>query len=378
MAGFRFEVIEDPAALRARIPAWDELAAAALEPNPFYESWMLLPALEAFGGGARLRFVFVHAERAGRPPQLCGFFPLERVARFKGFPFRHVRLWSYPHRFLGTPLLRPAHASACLEALLEWLAESGDASMIEWGRIGGDGAFHAALQHVLHASGRRSFVGQAFTRALLAPRADGDEYLRLSLQGTSRKEFRRLERRLAESGGLRYETLQPGAPAAGWAEQFLALEARGWKGRRGSALDCSDANRRFFLAVAAEAARRRRLMMLSLAAGGRTIAMKCNFLAHDGAFAFKIAYDEGYARYSPGTLLELENVREFHRRPALRWMDSCAEADHFMANRLWLDRREIRTVLTATGRAAGDLVVSSLPLLRRVAASWRAATLQPT
>jgi hypothetical protein len=59
-------------------------------------------------------------------------------------------------------------------------------------------------------------------------------------------------------------------------------------------------------------------------------------------------------------------------------MDSCAEADHFMANRLWLDRREIATVLTATGRAAGELVVSSLPLLRRVAAGWRAATLQPT
>jgi hypothetical protein len=378
MAGFRFTVVEDPAALRSHIPAWDELAAAALEPNPFYESWMLLPALEAFGGGVPLSFVFAYAERPDRAPALCGFFPLERLARFKGLPFRHVRLWSYPHRFLGTPLLRPGHAGACLEAFLEWLAESGDASMMEWGRVGGDGAFHAALQCALRASGRRSFVGRAFARAVLRPREDGEAYLRRSLPGASRKEFRRLERRLAEGGGLRYETLRPGAAAGAWAEEFLALEARGWKGRRGSALGCSERNRRFFVAVTAEAARRRRLMMLALAAGGRTIAMKCNFVAHDGAFAFKIAYDEEYARYSPGTLLELENIRELHRRPGLRWMDSCAEADHFMANRLWLDRREIATVLTATGRAAGELVVSSLPLLRRVAAGWRAATLQPT
>lgn len=378
MAGFRFTVVEDPAVLRDHVGAWDELAASALEPNPFYESWMVLPAIQAFGGGMQLRFVFAYAEPAGRAPRLCGFFPLERMARFKGLPFRHVRLWRYPHRFLGTPLLRQGHAGACLEAFLAWLAESGDASMMEWGRIGGDGAFHAALQDALRATGRRSFVGQDFSRALLRPRENAEAYLRLSLPGASRKEFRRLERRLSESGELSYETLQPGAAAGAWIEEFLALEARGWKGRRGSALGCSEPNRGFFVAVAAEAARRRRLMMLALAAGGRTIAMKCNFLANDGAFAFKIAYDEGYARYSPGALLELENIREFHRRPELRWMDSCAEADHFMANRLWLDRRGIASVLTATGRSAGDLVVSSLPLLRRVAGGLRAATPQPT
>ena len=290
MAGFRFTVVEDPAALRSHIPAWEELAAAALEPNPFYESWMLLPALEAFGGGVPLSFVFAYAERPGRTPALCGFFPLERLGRFKGLPFRHVRLWNYPHRFLGTPLLRPGHAAACLEAFLEWLAECGEASMMEWGRVGGDGAFRAALQCALRASGRRSFVGRAFARAMLRPREDGEAYLRRSLPGASRKEFRRLERRLAEGGGLRYEALRPGAPASAWTEEFLALEARGWKGRRGSALGCSERNRRFFVAVTAEAARRRRLMMLALAAGGRTLAMKCNFLAHDGAFAFKIAY----------------------------------------------------------------------------------------
>lgn len=113
--------------------------------------------------------------------------------------------------------------------------------------------------------------------------------------------------------------------------------------------------------------------MLSLAAGERIVAMKCNFLAQDGAFAFKIAYDEDYARFSPGTLLELENIRELHRRPGLSWMDSCAESDHFMANRLWLERRVIVSLLTTTGNAGGELLVSSMPLLRRVTAGLRAA-----
>jgi hypothetical protein len=45
------EVRSDPASLRAIVPEWEALAADAAEPNPFYEHWMLLPALEAYGSG---------------------------------------------------------------------------------------------------------------------------------------------------------------------------------------------------------------------------------------------------------------------------------------------------------------------------------------
>ncbi len=377
MTSYRFSVIDQPAGLGEHVAAWDELAACAIEPNPFYESWMLLPGIEAYGGDSPLRFVLAYAPGAGGAPLLCGFFPLERLASYRSVPLRHLRLWQHRHCYLGTPLLRRGHARGCLEAFLAWLAGSRHASMMHWGRIANDGPFYGALQEVLADTGRRRFVSQSFSRAVLRPRADGESYLVEALPGSSRKEFRRLERRLSEAGELRYEAFGGGA-AEHWIEGFLSLEARGWKGRRGSALDCSEPGRRFFRAITAEAARRRRLMMLALAVGGRTVAMKCNFLAHDGAFAFKIAYDEEYARFSPGTLLELQNIREFHRRPELRWMDSCAESDHFMANRLWLDRRGIASVLTTTGRATGELLVSSLPLLRRLAATMRPAAPQPT
>jgi CelD/BcsL family acetyltransferase involved in cellulose biosynthesis len=377
MTAYRFAVIDHPSGLGEHVAAWDELAASAIEPNPFYESWMLLPGIDAYGRDLPLRFVLAYAHGPGGAPLLCGFFPLERLASYKGLPLRHLRLWRHRHCYLGTPLLRRGHAHGCLEAFLAWLASSRNTSMMQWGRIASDGPFYGALQEVLGETGRRRFVSQTFARAVLRPRADGESYLHESLPGSSRKEFRRLERRLSEAGELRYETFGCGR-AERWIEEFLCLEARGWKGRRGSALDCSGPGRRFFSAIAAEAARRNRLMMLALRVGGRTVAMKCNFLAHEGAFAFKIAYDEAYARFSPGTLLELENIREFHRRPELRWMDSCAESEHFMANRLWLDRRGIASILTTTGRATGELFVSSLPLLRRVAATMRAAAPQPT
>ena len=105
-------------------------------------------------------------------------------------------------------------------------------------------------------------------------------------------------------------------------------------------------------------------MMLSLELDGQRVAQKCNFLAGDGSFAFKIAYDEDYAHYSPGLLLEVENIRHIHASPEVKWMDSCAVPAHFMINRLWLDRRTIQTVLIPTGKRPGELIVSLMPLIR--------------
>lgn len=105
-------------------------------------------------------------------------------------------------------------------------------------------------------------------------------------------------------------------------------------------------------------------MMLASRVDGKPIAMKCNFLAGTGSFAFKIAFDESYYHFSPGILLEVENIRRFHAVPDIEWMDSCAVPSQVMINRLWPDRRIIQTVLYSTGKWPGDLAVSAMPMLR--------------
>jgi CelD/BcsL family acetyltransferase involved in cellulose biosynthesis len=370
---FHFVVLENSAELRAHVSAWEDLAANAVEPNVFYEPWLLMPALDAYARGERLRIVLVYADDARGPALLCGLFPLQPAGPFRGLPLRYLRLWRHRHCYLATPLVRRGHAHACLGALLDWLAEDArGAGVMEWGLVGAGGPFHQALEQVLEQTSRRSFVSQQSERAYLRPRADAESFLEKALPGKRRKEYRRLERRLADLGALEYATLDRAVETPAWIAQFLELEASGWKGQRGSALGSSQANRDFFERAASAAAERGRLMMLALRLSGRPIAMKCNFLAGDGAFTFKIAYDEAYAQYSPGLLLELENIRCLHRTPALGWMDSCAEAGHFMANRLWLDRRALMTLVTASRRTAGEVVVSSLPVLRWIARSLRA------
>jgi len=362
-------VLREPAHLARYIPEWEDLAAHALEPNVYYEHWMLLPALQAFAADADLWFVLTF-ERARRgapaPLRLTGLFPLQRRRHYRRVPVPALTLWRHPHCHLCTPLVRAGRARQSLDALLGWLAAEAPATLVEWTWIAGEGPFQQALALALAEADRPVFEAERHARGVLRPRASAQEYLAEALPGSSRRELQRLERRLAERGSLRYEDCPgPSDATAAWLEAFLALEAAGWKGRRGTALGSSGESRAFFLGAAAQAARRDRLMLLGLYAAGRPVALKCNLLAPGGgSFAFKIAYDEEFRRYSPGTLLELENIRRFHEKPALGWMDSCAEPADLTLHRLWLDQCSVVTQVSATGRALGGPTVSAL--LRRL------------
>src|SRR5262249_61957209 len=77
------------------IPAWQDLAHAAIEPNVFYEHWMLLPALGAFGAGKDIRVVLILIDDpAGAVPKLGGLFPLARVRNFRNLGVSVLGLWA--------------------------------------------------------------------------------------------------------------------------------------------------------------------------------------------------------------------------------------------------------------------------------------------
>ena len=347
--------------------ALDDLAADTLERNVFYESILAEPAVRGFGAGRRLEFVFVYRSDPGaprRPPQLVGFFPFERLARYRGFPVSVLASFKHLHCFLCTPLVRREGASRTFAALFDWLIGESGAALVELRSIAADGPVHQLLVQELHGRRRPFWLGDWSTRALFQPGDDAEGYLRGAISGLALKEVRRKEKRLRDQGRLVWRELEPGEDARPWLSDFLRLEASGWKGRGKSALACSEAEREFFVSAAAAAHERGRLMLLGLFLDDRPLALKCNFLSGDGGFAFKIAFDEAYRAYSPGFLLEVENVRRLHQRPAVRWMDSCADAQHAMINRLWPGRRTMATVLFATGRAPGELLVSLMPLLR--------------
>jgi CelD/BcsL family acetyltransferase involved in cellulose biosynthesis len=112
-----------------------------------------------------------------------------------------------------------------------------------------------------------------------------------------------------------------------------------------------------------------RLQLLELRGGGETLAMKCNLLAGDTIFCFKIAYEEKWASLSPGIQLELDMLKLFHEESEARFIDSCADANNSMINRLWPDRRSLVTQVLpghgASGRAARPALIAARSLRER-------------
>jgi CelD/BcsL family acetyltransferase involved in cellulose biosynthesis len=351
--------------LPSHAAAWQALADAALEPNCFYEPWMLLPAIERVAAAGGLVFALVYRGAKPGDAELCGFFPLERRSMLRGWPARVLRLWKHVLCFLCTPLLHRQHAAAALQAFLEWARrDPAGATLVEFECVSGDGPFAQVLVDVVNERGCSPFPVAAFNRALLVPAGDSEAYVRCSgLSSSHRRELQRLKRRLGEVGKLETRVLQAGEDVTPWIDQFLQLEASGWKGTQQTALSQSGAQQDYFTAMARTAHAGRRLMMLGLFLDDRPIAMKCNLMAGNGAFAFKIAYDEAYEKYSPGVQLELINLAQAHVGQ-LKWMDSCAAAEHFMINRLWKERRTIQHVVLSTGGWRGNLLVGLLPLAR--------------
>lgn len=346
----------------------ETLAASAIEPNIFYEPWFLMPAVAAFASDQRLEFVFIYADDPGYmtgPKILCGFFPLERRDRYHGLPVSVVSLWKHIHCYLCTPLIKRGYGTECLETFFEWLnTDAGSSSLMEFSLIRADGPFRQLLVETFNDRATLTYTPESHTRALFCPATDAEQYLENALPLKQRKGLKRREAQLGMNGKLEYVSLERDGDVQSWIAGFLDLEAGGWKGREGSALACDEGNRTFFNAITTAAFQRDRLVMLALYLNERPIAYRCSLLAEPGAFSFKIAYDEGYARYSPGVLLHVENIRYLHSRPEIRWMDSCTSPDNSMLNQLWPDRRALTTLVVGTGRSLGDLVVATMPLLR--------------
>jgi len=358
--------IRDFDELEEYLQQWQELALDAIEPNPFYESWMLIPALRSLASGKDLRVVLV-LDRSENPPRLCGVFPIERVARYKKLPVAAFRLWQHIYCALCTPLIRTGRASETLDAFSRWLASERNNALIEFNHVSGDGSFSELLNdHFRERGSNEGLSDESHTRAMFRPREDADSYINAALRRDHRKDLRRKTRRLQEQGRVEFNSLEMDGDIERWVGEFLALEASGWKSQDGGAFACNDANTEYFQSVAKSAFERGRLMMLALRLDGRPLAMKCNILAAPGSFAFKIAFDEDFSYYSPGMLLELENIRVLHSDSRIDWMDSCATPEHPMIDRLWHDRRTIRSVLIPTASRAGNLVIRALPFMRSI------------
>ena len=270
--------------------------------------------------------------------------------------------------FLGLPRLDAAHAQEGARDLLLGLRHAG-AAVAEFAAVPAHGPVMRTLHDVARRENLPMSVMARWRRAALDATQSVEQWWRADVSRKRRKEWKRLKRKLDETGDVRFETLRRGGDLAPWLNDFLKLEQAGWKGKRGTAIACDRHQTAFVKQALACFHRQGRLRFWRLVRDDTLLATMFGFI--DGATLWlgKIAHDETMGRYSPGLLLTIEATRDILADPAVSFADSAADPDHPMIDHVWKQRLEMADVLIATRpmRAARWRAIVAAELLRRAA-----------
>jgi CelD/BcsL family acetyltransferase involved in cellulose biosynthesis len=340
---------------------WAELAQIASEPNAFAEHWFVAASLRTLAKGRDIKLL-----EARRGDALIGILLVETHRGYARLPVGIVQNWAHDQMFLYTPLVAAGEERAFWAAVLAVLDEADWApGLLHLRGLTENGPVHRGLAEARHGVTVHREV-RAFLESDLSP----DAYYEQAVRQKKRKEIRRLRNRLAELGEIRASTLDDVADLDAWCSTYLALEKAGWKGEAGSTLAGSPETEAFLRETLRAGWTAGRLQFLRLDVDDTCIAMLVNFLTPPGSFSFKTVFDEDYARFSPGVLIQLENLKILDD-PRIAWMDSCAAEDHPMIDSLWTERRAIVRVSVPLKGVRRRAVYALCTTLERLSASVR-------
>jgi len=311
----------------AHAEAWRALAARALEPNVFFEPGFALAL--ARHGATHPRLVAIW--RDGSRRELVGLFPLAATTR----GLAHI--WRDAQTPLATPLIDRDFADSALRALFAHLRKTERAVGLVLPRVMQSGATLRAITFAAGDSGRDVETLCAFERAALFAGSDADALARRGASNHALRELYRRRRRLEERGAVAFDLIGDPSGLENALEEFLALEASGWKASRG-ALSRDPNLTQFARKATQRMARSGQCMIARLALDGQPLAIGIVFQSGERAYFWKIAFDERFRAFAPGIDLAHRLTGMLASRDDIALTDSCAIAHHPMIDRFWPDR----------------------------------------
>jgi CelD/BcsL family acetyltransferase involved in cellulose biosynthesis len=337
----KLTIPRDPALLRLveiDVNEWRELSDRAIEPNAYYlPDWELAVNASAPGRTGAL------ALAAWADASLTGLIPVNSIRRAYKIPLPAL-VSAHPYGTLCTPMLDGTCAESAATDLLQAARDAGARALL-LREIALDGATMKAFTGALMRDGLTPRILNCHSRACLDASGDAEELLRDALGAKKLKELRRQRHRLAECGVLSFEVARSPQEVSAAIETFLALEASGWKGKRGTALAQVEGDAIFIRRATRALAESGQCEIVTLHAGETPIASGIVLRHQSRAFFFKLGVDERFAKFSPGVQLTLELTRHLCANAEIASADSTASPDHPMINPIWRGRFAIGDVL---------------------------------
>jgi hypothetical protein len=275
--------------------------------------------------------------------------------------------WTHPFAPLGTPLVDREAPAAVIAAWFDHLASHPDLpSLVLLPYCPVQGPLAVALDSVLAARGGKAVDFARHQRALLAPEDARGGYLDRALGHKKRKELRRQRKRLGDAGVVTRGSASDPVAVADALGDFLRLEAGGWKGRAGTAAGADGDIARFLETAAADLAAEGKARIERLLVDARAVAAIVMLRSGTTAWCWKIAYDESFARASPGVQLLTDVTEMLLDDSTIARADSCATEGHPMIDHVWRERVVLaeRLISVRTGGSFAFALACKLEALR--------------
>jgi len=169
-----------------------------------------------------------------------------------------------------------------------------------------------------------------------------------------RNTLKRRRRKLEERGELTLRVLADGAQLGPPLEEALRVEALGWKGRRGTAIESRPDTHLFYRRVAAWAGSEGTLRLALLRVDDRLVAFDYALESRGRHYLLKTGFDPAYSDCAPGIVLRTMMIERAYALGLERYEFLGGEDDY---KREWTqttdDRRRIQAFAPSPGGLAG-------------------------
>jgi len=358
--------ISDTSELESLYEAWDDLSGNSLRTNLFFDHRFLIPLLIHIVP-EKVDVLIIESE----DPSADGNLTLNAIVPFvrkrvMGMTWEIASILRSDYLPDCTPLIRKPFAAETFDFLFQHLSDQRIA-FLNLNTITADSEFEGVLDAAITRAGFARFQQDRFERAGLSPEASFDVYQANHFSKNLRKQLRRCERQLSENDGeLTFTTSDESSDFTQWTEDFLKLEASGWKGCGGTAMNCNASSREFFCEmIRRQSSGEPKVVFSALRLGDEPIAMLCDIYADDYAVAYKTAFNEEFAKQSPGLLLEVFNVAAVHQKN-VRSVDSCTVPGVSAVSRIWNDTIQMQSTVIGLGGLPTRWIIGALPMLQKL------------
>ncbi len=358
--------------LRAAAPAWDDLWERSDCTSPLARAGMVAHWIDHFAPNNRLRVAVV--EEGGRW--------LAALPLMEGRAGGMLRAGVLPCNEWPSGATLLWDVSAISEEVSRLMAAALD--QLPWQLVFLQAAMPAraswrALHLALATAGMSCDLRTRWRVGRLAIQHDWPA----AFAGLSRKHRQRIAsslRKLSAKGDASFE-FHPRIAAAevdALLQRALALEDRGWKGKEGTSVRCTTGAANFLLRQARCLAAEDRLWLAFLRCGERDIAFCYGIFAKGVLHSFKIGYDDGFAAYSPGHLLQFHLLQAIHADPAVEAVDYIGEMTEYHASWRPESYPFARLAFAPRGKLLGQAALWSYQFWRKLRINSTSPTGLPT